>query len=598
MINPLTFESNGDNQYLTWARDSASVTDAITSARTSSPLFQSSEDIRGINLSVRQGSEVVYITDFMATITNNNGTGAVTVQLMRGYISGRYFEVINEPWGSLTFSRGWGYLYISGKAWIPSNSGMMNIDTYGTGDVTNGRDGINVINRNPEDRKPKEFYYSTSIRVDGYVGASSSGLLVYWDKTKTTGEVPLSLTQQHTAEVSKGAADIDPYKFRQYYIGKYYSYEDNNYEEQEHRLPITDFKFGDKRFGFLALFAAANKDVNLDWLKTEVTDYPDPVLLSTSEKYITEYVMGPINPDKAKNEVLSGYFGINNTGMASTWNPSYTEFISVVIAAEFAGVVYNPQGYTKILQKDMDFGTSGITMTNNFDNGRDGGYSTYSSLTNRTVGPVTLTAYDTGGDRQYYGKTVDPLLSDLSVTVTRVTYTTQTAANNGDPGPGIRIFAKNDSTTPLNNIAVVDVSASLPISIPIYSVIGGVKSVIDTLRFSMTDNLRFVVDLDAIPSYKNDNGSVAIDMLYSAQTDTTFKARLTSAGLSESKFFNKWLRPHIMFWFLNSFKSLQKSTIKARIASHAKRLEQQDPGVLVKVAFGRRGVWQNRPPLQ
>ena len=72
MINPLTFESNGDNQYLTWARDSASVTDAITAARTSSPIFQSSADIR--NLSVRQGSEVVYITDFRATITNNNWT--------------------------------------------------------------------------------------------------------------------------------------------------------------------------------------------------------------------------------------------------------------------------------------------------------------------------------------------------------------------------------------------------------------------------------------------------------------------------------------------------------------------------------------------
>ena len=586
MINPLTFESNGDNQYLTWARDSASVTDAITAARTSSPIFQSSADIR--NLSVRQGSEVVYITDFRATITNSNDIGAVTVQLMRGYISGRYFEVINEPWGSLTFSQGWGYLNISGSAWIPSNSGMTNIAKRQILDVTNWRDGINAINRNPEDRQS----------ADGYVGASYSGILVYWDKTKTTGEVPLSLTQQHTAEISKGGSDIDPYKFKQYYIGKYYSYE--NKENEEQRLPITDFKFGDKRFGFLALFSAANKDVNLEWLKTEVTDYPDPVFLSTSEKYLTEYVMGPINPDACKNEVLSGYFGINSTGMVSTWNPRFEDFITVVTKGDLARIISNPQGYTKILRKNLNFGTSGITMTNNFDNGRDGGYSTYASLTNRsrTVGPVTLTAYDTGGDRQYYGKTVDPLLSDLSVTVTSVTYTTQAAANNGDPGPGIRIFAKEDSTTTLNNIAVVDVSASLPITIPIYSVVGGVESVIDTLSFSMSDNLRFVVDLDAIPSYKNNNGSVAVDWLYFAQTDTTFKSRLTSAGLSESQFFNKWLRPHIMLWFLNSFEGLQQSTIKARIASHAKRLEQQDPGVLVKVAFGRRGVWQNRPPLQ
>ena len=596
MINPLTFESNGDNQYLTWARDSASVTDAITAARTSSPIFQSSADIR--NLSVRQGSEVVYITDFRATITNSNDIGAVTVQLMRGYISGRYFEVINEPWGSLTFSQGWGYLNISGSAWIPPNSGMRNIEKYQLADATSGRDGINAINRKPEDRKPKEFSNGYSTRADGYVGASYSGILVYWDKTKTTGEVPLYLTQQHTAEISKGGSDIDPYKFKQYYIGKYYSYE--NKENEEQRLPITDFKFGDKRFGFLALFSAANKDVNLEWLKTEVTDYPDPVFLSTSEKYLTEYVMGPINPDAGKNEVLSGYFGINSTGMVSTWNPSFEDFITVVTNGDLARIISNPQGYTKILRKNLNFGTSGITMTNNFDNGRDGGYLTYASLTNRsrTVGPVTLTAYDTGGDRQYYGKTVDPLLSDLSVTVTSVTYTTQAAANNGDPGPGIRIFAKEDSTTTLNNIAVVDVSASLPITIPIYSVVGGVESVIDTLSFSMSDNLRFVVDLDAIPSYKNNNGSVAVDWLYFAQTDTTFKSRLTSAGLSESQFFNKWLRPHIMLWFLNSFEGLQQSTIKARIASHAKRLEQQDPGVLVKVAFGRRGVWQNRPPLQ
>lgn len=583
MINPLTFESNGDNQYLTWARDSASVTDAITAARTSSPIFQSSADIR--NLSVRQGSEVVYITDFRATITNSNGTGAVTVQLMRGYISGRYFEVTNEPWGSLTFSQGWGYLNISGLAWT-TRYGMLNITKRQILDVTNARDGINDINRNPEDRKSDE----------AYVGASYSGILVYWDKTKTTGAVPLYLTQQHTDEISKGGSDMDPYKFKQYRVNKYYSYE-NNYEE-ERMVPITTFKFGDKRFGLLALFAAADKEVNLEWLKTEVTDYPDPVLLSTSEKYLTEYVMGPINPDAGKNEVLSGYFGINNTGMASTWNPSYSEFMSVVMNGDLDRVVSNPQGYTKKLRKKMDFGTSGIIITSNFDNGRDGGYSTYSPLTNRTVGPVTLTAYDTGVDSSYYGKTVDPLLSDLSVTVTSVTYTTQAAANNGDPGPGIRIFAKDDLTTTQNNIAVVDVSASLPITIPVYSVVGGVKSVIDTLRFSMSDNLRFVVDLDAIPSYKNNNGSVVIDMLYFAQTDTTFKARLTSAGLSESKFFNKWLRPHIMLWFLNSFEGLQQSTIKARIASHAKRLEQQNPGVLVKFAFGTRGVWQNRPPLQ
>lgn len=583
MINPLTFESNGDNQYLTWARDSASVTDAITAARTSSPIFQSSADIR--NLSVRQGSEVVYITDFRATITNNNGTGAVTVQLMRGYISGRYFEVTNEPWGSLTFSQGWGYLNISGLAWT-TRYGMLNITKRQILDVTNARDGINDINRNPEDRKSDE----------AYVGASYSGILVYWDKTKTTGAVPLYLTQQHTDEISKGGSDMDPYKFKQYRVNKYYSYENN--DEEELMVPITTFKFGDKRFGLLALFAAADKEANLEWLKTEVTDYPDPVLLSTSEKYLTEYVMGPINPDAGKNEVLSGYFGINNTGMASTWNPSYSEFMSVVMNGDLDRVVYNPQGYTKKLRKKMDFGTSGIIITSNFDNGRDGGYSTYSPLTNRTVGPVTLTAYDTGVDSSYYGKTVDPLLSDLSVTVTSVTYTTQAAANNGDPGPGIRIFAKDDLTTTQNNIAVVDVSASLPITIPVYSVVGGVKSVIDTLRFSMSDNLRFVVDLDAIPSYKNNNGSVVIDMLYFAQTDTTFKARLTSAGLSESKFFNKWLRPHIMLWFLNSFEGLQQSTIKARIASHAKRLEQQNPGVLVKFAFGTRGVWQNRPPLQ
>lgn len=584
MINPLTFDSNGDNQYLTWARDSASVTDAITAARTSSPIFQSSADIR--NLSVRQGSEVVYITDFRATITNKNGTGDVTVQLLRGYISGRYFEVINEPWGSLTFSQGCGYLNISGSAWIPPNSGMTNIAKRQILDVTTWRDGINDINRNPEDRKS----------ADGYVGASYSGILVYWNKTKTTGDVPLYLTQQHTAEISKGGSDIDPYKFKQSRVSKYYTYENNENEEQ--RLPITDVKFGDKRFGLLALFAAANKDVNLEWIKTEVTDYPDPVLLSTSEKYLTEYVMGPINPDTYKNEVLSGYFGINNTGMVSTWNPSFRDFIKVLTNGDLALIISNPQGYTKTLRKSLDFGTSGISMTNNWDNGRDGDYLFYSSTNNRNVGPVTLTAYDTGVDRVYYGKTVDPLLSDLSVTVTSVTYTTQEAANNGDPGPGIRIFAKEDLTTIQNNIAVVDVSASLPITIPIYSVVGGVESVIDTLRFSLSDNLRFVVDLDAIQSYKNKNGSVAVDWLYFAQTDTTFKARLTSAGLSESKFFNKWLRPHIMLWFLNSFAGLQRSTIKARIASHAKRLEQQDPGVLVKVAFGRRGVWQNRPPLQ
>lgn len=95
MINPLTFNTTHYENHLTWSQDDAVVNDAIFSSRTkSNPLSIVNNETNG------RGSNPLYVVDFQAVVDKRDKQAKhrrlVTINVMRGYIAGRYFEVENH----------------------------------------------------------------------------------------------------------------------------------------------------------------------------------------------------------------------------------------------------------------------------------------------------------------------------------------------------------------------------------------------------------------------------------------------------------------------------------------------------------------------
>lgn len=95
MINPLTFNTTHYENHLTWSQDDAVVNDAIFSSRTkSNPLSIVNNETNG------RGSNPLYVVDFQAVVDKRDQQAKhrrlVTINVMRGYIAGRYFEVENH----------------------------------------------------------------------------------------------------------------------------------------------------------------------------------------------------------------------------------------------------------------------------------------------------------------------------------------------------------------------------------------------------------------------------------------------------------------------------------------------------------------------
>lgn len=95
MINQLTFNTTHYENHLTWSQDDAVVNDVIFSSRTkSNPLSIVNNETNG------RGSNPLYIVDFQAVVDKRDQHAKhrrlVTINVMRGYIAGRYFEVENH----------------------------------------------------------------------------------------------------------------------------------------------------------------------------------------------------------------------------------------------------------------------------------------------------------------------------------------------------------------------------------------------------------------------------------------------------------------------------------------------------------------------
>lgn len=191
MIAPMTFDTQGEDQHLTWARDDASVMDAIMGARTGSNLEDSS--IRNDSEILGRGSSPMCVVDLDGYVLTN---GKAVINRARGYVAGRYLEVTNEVAGTLDPKAGVGLITINASSYpdgdpitIPGRP-YVGQDGYGK--------SINDIKRQPNERGNSTIYASILVYYVPVTGASS----------------PLYLTPRDSAQTSADVTNIrNPYAF-------------------------------------------------------------------------------------------------------------------------------------------------------------------------------------------------------------------------------------------------------------------------------------------------------------------------------------------------------------------------------------------------
>lgn len=191
MIAPMTFDTQGEDQSLTWARDDASVMDAIMGARTGSNLEDSS--IHNDSEILGRGSSPMCVVDLDGYVLTN---GKVVINRARGYVAGRYLEINNEVAGNVDPKAGVGIIMLN--AWSYPDKDPVTIP----GRPYVGQDGykpsINDVKRQPNERTNSGIYASILVYYAPVTGASS----------------PLSITPRDSMAVTANMLDNhNPYAF-------------------------------------------------------------------------------------------------------------------------------------------------------------------------------------------------------------------------------------------------------------------------------------------------------------------------------------------------------------------------------------------------
>lgn len=182
MIAPMTFDTVGNDENLTWARDDASVMDTIMGARTGSNLEDSS--IRTDSEIVGRGSSPMCVMDLDGYVLNN---GKTVIDRARGYVAGRYLEINNEVVGNLDPKAGVGLITLN--AWSYPDGDPVAIP----GRPYVGQDGykpsINDTKRQPNERESSGIYASILVYYAPVTGASSPLFLTPRDSVAVTANV-------------------------------------------------------------------------------------------------------------------------------------------------------------------------------------------------------------------------------------------------------------------------------------------------------------------------------------------------------------------------------------------------------------------------
>lgn len=191
MIAPMTFDSVGNDENLTWARDDASVMDAIMGARTGSNVEDSS--IRTEPEVLGRGSSPMCVMDLDGYVLNN---GKTVINRARGYVAGRYLEITNEVVGNLDPRAGVGLITVNASSYPDGDPITIPGRPY-VGQEGYGK-SINDTKRQPNERENSNIYATILVYYTPVTGASS----------------PLFLTPRDSVAVTANTSDTaNPYAF-------------------------------------------------------------------------------------------------------------------------------------------------------------------------------------------------------------------------------------------------------------------------------------------------------------------------------------------------------------------------------------------------
>lgn len=268
MINPLTFDTNGNPENLTWARDLASVQDAVFSARTlSEPLSRVTHPE-----AVSRGSNPVYVTDLQATIERPD---VLKIKVLRFYIAGRYVEVLNEDLkGVLDIDNGNCTLTVSAYAWRDDNQPNISIpgSRRGNDGQIGGEKAINDLSRAPETRQGKR--------------SSIFGIItLFWEKPDTSVNTveEVFVSAEHTSTLTNFKGDTNPYlatmmEPASIYLAHFTTILGEQDRYREYTVNgVTDFSLtGDNSFGELVVSSTPNNSYDQTVFDKFTKHYKEP----------------------------------------------------------------------------------------------------------------------------------------------------------------------------------------------------------------------------------------------------------------------------------------------------------------------------------
>ena len=179
MIAPMTFDTTGNDENLTWARDDASVMDAIMGARTGSHVEDSS--IRREPEMAGRGSSPMCVMDLDGYILGN---GKTVINRARGYVAGRYLEITNEVVGNLDPKSGVGLITLNASSYPDGDPVTIPGRPY-VGQEGYGK-SINDTKRQPNERENSTIYATILVYYAPVTGASSPLFLTPRDSVAVT----------------------------------------------------------------------------------------------------------------------------------------------------------------------------------------------------------------------------------------------------------------------------------------------------------------------------------------------------------------------------------------------------------------------------
>lgn len=545
----MTFDTNGDNKYLTWSKDDAVVYDAVFSSRTSeqaftATAFNSRED-------AGRGSNALYITDFRGEVRGN----LLIIMLLRGYLAGRYFEA-GTITGNITKSKGLTIVDVLANNWSDS---PLNVTVGWNADVSTsfgqagGYKAFNDVQRNPGDRTNASMFGKLIVYWDPF----ADGVIEAKYSTENINLVDIGTDLSNPQRVQSNELDIIEYTAPGTYI-----------KPGKIELDTKTYSLGDKKTGVFVISSTLDREP----IEPNASELPEEVFESsfkvdTNKTTRPEYGYSIYEFLEAyKTMAASGYFGIGPKGVSQgTYDPTLTDVTSFLrgkstnTTSSFPNTVNSSNRLTMFYQNNIFsffighdgeinntfpilYGTNNNTGSSNpvlpviaFRKG----------YPERLVPNINTSMNIKANDYKVTLKTPNPKLSQFIVTVGEVKYEPLASVYPIDNAMVLgRNWTKGISDTVSEQFAVVDATISIP--------------TLDYILTTSTTNVerkltmngrsyrrKVIIPLSLLMPFKKlDNGNYSNDSVNTAYfNESQFRTFLTENDKTESDVLSRFITP-------------------------------------------------------